>query len=105
MNPSSHIAEEDVTPCARELIFRHQTLIYTHTSHLFAILMAAQWASGVAAAIWISPRTWIGTASELHIHVWMALLLGGALTAVPVFLAITQPAEALTRHVVAVAQM
>jgi serine phosphatase RsbU (regulator of sigma subunit) len=39
------------------------------------------------------------------VHVWAAILLGGAITAVPVYLAITQPGRAQTRYAIAVGQM
>src|SRR5580704_11042981 len=105
MTQSDQLVTEAITPRARELMLRHQNRIYAQTSHLFAILMLAQWVAGIVAALWISPRTWVGTTSQVHLHVWLAVLLGGAITAVPVFLAITQPSSVFTRHVVAVAQM
>jgi len=78
---------------------------YRHTDRLFAVLMVIQWLAGIAAAVWISPLTWIGATSEIHWHVWAAIFLGGALTAFPVFLAWKQPGRPLTRHTIAVAQM
>ena len=72
---------------------------------LFAWLMLLQWLGGVAVAIWISPRTWIGTASEIHIHVWVAVLLGGAISSLPIYLALSRPGSAVTRFVIASAQM
>jgi signal transduction histidine kinase len=105
MIQSTQLLEEDATPRARELMLQHQNQIYAQTSHSFAILMVVQWIAGLVAAVWISPRTWAGTTSQVHVHVWLAVLLGGAITVVPVFLALTQPTQMLTRHVVAVAQM
>ena len=105
MIQSTQLLEEDATPRAHELMLQHQNQIYTQTSHSFAILMVVQWIAGVVAAVCISPRTWAGTTSQVHVHVWLAVLLGGAITVVPVFLAITQPTQVLTRHMVAVAQM
>src|SRR6185437_294287 len=102
---SPALLNEDVTPRTEELLAEHKLQIYTQTSHLFAILMLVQWAAGVAAAICISPRTWLGAQSTVHIHVWLAILLGGAITALPVALALTQPARLMTRHVIAVGQM
>jgi signal transduction histidine kinase/CheY-like chemotaxis protein len=96
---------DDITPRVRELVEEQQNRNYTQTSRLFTILMLVQWAAGIAAAIWISPRTWAGSASQIHVHVWLALLLGGALTSLPVFLTITRPRDAFTRHTVAVCQM
>ena len=90
---------------AIELLVQHQNQIYVQTSHLFAILMGMQWIAGIAAAVWISSHTWVGAASYVHLHVWLAVFLGGAITAVPVFMAIIQPSHAVTRHTIAAGQM
>ncbi|MBV9848854.1 MAG: histidine kinase, partial [Armatimonadetes bacterium] len=67
--------------------------------------MAFQWVGAVAAALWISPQAWAGSYSETHLHVWMALVLGGFIISLPVALALLQPGRATTRHTIAVAQM
>ncbi|MFC5453517.1 sensor histidine kinase [Prosthecobacter fluviatilis] len=67
--------------------------------------MIVQWVAGVVAALWISPRTWIGETSQLHVHVWAALFLGGAISGFPVWLAWRCPGLVVTRHVIAIAQM
>jgi signal transduction histidine kinase/CheY-like chemotaxis protein len=90
---------------AAQLFDEHQQSIFRRTDRLFAGLMVFQWLAGIAAAIWISPRTWIGTSSHMHLHVWASVLLGGAITSLPVFLALTRPGHTLTRHVIAMAQM
>jgi two-component system sensor histidine kinase/response regulator len=96
---------DELTPRASELVKEHQNSIYTQTSHLFTILMIVQWLAGIAAALWISPRAWAGATSSVHIHVWMAVFLGGVITSLPVFLTLIRPADAFTRHTVAVCQM
>ncbi len=96
--------DEDSTR-AGELVTEHQKRIYTQTSHLFTILMVVQWLAGIAAALWISPRAWAGATSSIHIHVWMAVFLGGAITSLPVFLTLARPRDAFTRNTVAVCQM
>src|SRR5262249_21252114 len=63
------------------------------------------WVGGIAAALCISPRTWAGTASTVHAHVWAAVLLGGAITSLPLIFVHLLPGRLLTRYVVAVAQM
>jgi PAS domain S-box-containing protein len=63
------------------------------------------WLAGIAAAIWISPLTWIGATSELHWHVWAAIFLGGVIAAFPIFLVWKASGRPLTRHTIAVAQM
>jgi PAS domain S-box-containing protein len=72
---------------------------------MFAWLMGVQWLAGIAAAVWISPRAWEGESSHIHIHVWVALFLGGIISGFPIFLAITRAGFAFTRHVIAVGQM
>lgn len=79
--------------------------LHKHTDRLFAKLMIIQWVAGIAAALWISPLTWIGTSSQTHVHVWAALLLGGAISGLPAWLAWRQSGRPFTRHVIAAAQM
>ena len=79
--------------------------IYVRTDRLFARLMIFQWLAGIVAALWISPRTWIGATSYVHWHVWAAIVLGGAITGLPVFLVWKHPGQVLTRHAIAVGQM
>ncbi len=78
---------------------------YVRTDHLFFLLMILQWIVGIAAALWLSPRTWSGAMSETHLHVWAAVFLGGAITGLPAFLACTRPGFQLTRHIIAVGQI
>ncbi len=79
--------------------------LHRHTDQLFARLMIVQWLAGIAAALWISPLTWIGDSSQVHMHVWAAVLLGGAISGFPAWLAWQFPGLVVTRHVIAVAQM
>src|SRR3954470_15067746 len=89
-----------------EAIFNeHQQAIHKRTDRMFAGLMVIQWLAGVAAAYWISPTTWSGTTSQTHLHVWAALLLGGAISSLPIALALWRPGYFSTRYTVAVAQM
>jgi len=67
--------------------------------------MVLQWVAGIAAALWISPQTWLGATSHTHWHVWAAVFLGGAITSFPVYMAIRHRGEVLTRHCIAVGQM
>ncbi len=89
----------------RELFEKSQQQLHKRTDRMFAALMAFQWIAGVIAALWISPKAWVGQTSSIHVHVWAALLLGGAISGFPIFLALTQPGKILTRHVIAVGQM
>src|SRR5205823_66512 len=57
------------------------------------------------AALWVSPKAWAGATSYTHPHVWAALFLGGAISALPILLAVTRPGHLSTRYTVAVGQM
>jgi len=93
-------------PAAVDTLFRaHQQQIYRRTDHLFARLMAAQWIGGILFALWVSPRTWSGTASQTHVHVWAAVFLGGAISLFPALLAQFRPGAPSTRYTIATAQM
>jgi PAS domain S-box-containing protein len=78
---------------------------YRRADHLFARLMVFQWVGGIVAALLLSPRTWVGAESSLHPHVIAACVLGGLITALPVYLASTRPGAASTRYSIAIAQM
>jgi PAS domain S-box-containing protein len=90
---------------ADELFKQHQQEIYRRTDKLFARLMMCQWVAGIVMAIVISPYSWEGQATEIHIHVWAAIFLGGLITVFPVWMTWTWPGAAVTRYVIAVAQM
>ncbi len=90
---------------AAQLYDTHRLSIYRRTDRVFAILMAVQWIFGIVAAIFISPRTWAGVTSHVHPHVWAAALLGGCISALPIFLALVKPGHAITRYVISVTQM
>jgi len=87
------------------LLHEHQWDIYRRTDRIFVVLMILQWLGGIAAALWISPRNWTGTYSQVHVHVLAAVFLGGAISIFPIMLALMQPGRVLTRNVVAVGQM
>lgn len=90
---------------ARELFRVTQESLHRHTDKLFACLMVCQWLAGIGIAVLFSPRTWNGTQSYIHLHVYAAIFLGGVITALPVFFALAHPGRVLTRHVIAVGQM
>ena len=88
-----------------ELFDQHEHGLHVRTDRLFTWLLGLEWLGGIAAALLISPRTWIGATGSTHVHVYAAVLLGGAIISLPIFLALASPGARLTRHVIAVAQM
>ena len=96
---------EEVHDQAAGIFQNHRQAIYRRTDRMFAGLMALQWIGAVAAACWLSPRTWAGPTSQVHPHVWAALFLGGLISVFPIALALALPGRILTRQVIAVAQL
>jgi two-component system sensor histidine kinase/response regulator len=90
---------------ADQLFHQHQEEIYCNTDKLFARLMLFQWLAGILMAFVIAPRTWSGQSSQIHVHVWAAIFVGGAITIFPVWMTRVWPGAAITRYVIAVAQM
>ena len=92
-------------PTADALFEEHRREIHERTDRLFAHLMVAQWIAGILFALWVAPRTWSGSSSQVHLHVWAAVLLGGAISLFPALLALCRPGVTSTRYVIATAQM
>ncbi|MHC4875982.1 MAG: hybrid sensor histidine kinase/response regulator [Planctomycetota bacterium] len=87
-------------------LFRHDLhQIRSETDRLMAWLMVVQWLAGIVVAVLISPLTWNGADSALHVHVPAAVILGGLLAVAPMTLVLTVPGGIATRHVNAVAQV
>jgi two-component system sensor histidine kinase/response regulator len=99
-NPRTRVAE-----IAERHFQRQCHLVWRRTDHLFAAILILQWLAGMGVALWVTPRTWIGGTSTLHLHILAAIFLGGFISAFPVYLSIFRPAQALTRHVIAFSQM
>jgi PAS domain S-box-containing protein len=98
-------AREATSQAAKRLFHEHQQVIYKRTDRLFAGLMVLQWVAAITIALVLSPRTWEGASSQIHPHVWAAILLGGMITILPVILGLTRPGATSTRYVMAIAQM
>jgi len=76
-----------------------------HHDRFFAGLLVTQWIATIGLALIVSPRTWAGTSSQIHLHVWAAVLLGGAISLFPAWLGFQQPGRIATRHLIAAGQM
>lgn len=101
------LLSNDLDPCqAREaqLFDEMATQNSIRTDKLFAILMVVQWIAGMVIALVVSPTSWAGAESFIHIHLWAAIFLGGLLSALPVAFAIYLPGRAITRHTIAISQ-
>jgi signal transduction histidine kinase/DNA-binding response OmpR family regulator len=94
----------DIEQRIDELFLEHRQSVFRRTDKLFAYLMALQWLAAVGAALWLTPRTWEGVHSTVHVHVYIALFLGGAITCFPIWLARRRPGATITRHTIGVCQ-
>jgi signal transduction histidine kinase len=87
------------------LYSQHQHEVWRRVDRLFAWLMVGQWLAAIAIAVLFSPYGWEGKARAADLHLLVAVLLGGVLSAVPISLVWLRPGTALTRHTVAVFQL
>jgi two-component system sensor histidine kinase HydH len=99
------VTNENIDARAAALLDEHQRAVYARTSRMFAVLMLVQWLAAIIVAVAYSPYAWEGKHHAIHAHVWVALFLGGAISSLPVFLAVTRPSAFVTRQVIAVGQM
>jgi signal transduction histidine kinase/CheY-like chemotaxis protein/HPt (histidine-containing phosphotransfer) domain-containing protein len=90
---------------AKELREHHYQKITVFVDRTFVALLGGQWLFSVVLALVLSPRSWEGTTSSTHPHVWFALGLGGLLAVPPSVLAWLQPGKPITRFAMAIAQM
>lgn len=98
MNPVANSAR------AEELVGKAHRSVHVRTDRMFAALMVFQWFAALGLAAWLSPQTWNGSQASVHPHVYLALLLGTPLAAVPIWLALYHPGQRVTRHTIAVSQ-
>ncbi|HEY2343360.1 MAG TPA: ATP-binding protein, partial [Chthoniobacteraceae bacterium] len=79
--------------------------LHARIDQFFARLLLVEWAASIIVALIVSPRAWEGRNSSPHIHVWAAIILGGAISIFPAWLGWNRPGKKLTRHIMGVAQM
>src|SRR6185369_9567298 len=90
---------------AAENFHEQQIAVFRRTDRIFSILLPIQWLAAVAAACFLSPLTWKGAQSKIHPHVWLAVFVGGIITALPFYLTVAYPGKTITRYMVSISQM
>src|SRR5438876_8914951 len=98
-------ATEAIVQRAETRYEAHRQETFRSADRMFAALMIGQWIFAIFIALTVSPYGWQGKVKAVHMHVWIAVFLGAAITSLPVALAWFRPGEPLTRHAVAVGQM
>jgi signal transduction histidine kinase len=100
------ISDTTVLNQRAETILAQQLLkIRRQTDRIFAVLFALQWVFAIGCAVFISPRTWSGSLSTTHVHVWASIFIGGLLSGLPIILAWRCPGRFSTRLVITIAQV
>ena len=102
--PDDHSLDASHAARVEELCRRYENDACSRTDRQFAVLMLFQWVAGIVVAITLSPRTWTGTMSSIHPHLFAAVILGALVNLVPMTLALMLPGRVVTRHIVAVGQ-
>jgi PAS domain S-box-containing protein len=79
--------------------------LHRRTDRFFARLLVVEWLAAVILALAVSPLSWAGRTSSIHMHVWLALAGGAAISIYPAWIGLRNSGFPFTRHVLAVAQM
>jgi PAS domain S-box-containing protein len=95
---------EDETPGTRRLYAEYRQEIWEHTDRMFLWLLLLQWLVAIATPLWVSPEPWNGSLLRLSLLIWKPLVLGGAIIALPILVALRHPGSTLTRHEIAIGQ-
>jgi signal transduction histidine kinase/CheY-like chemotaxis protein len=95
----------EIAELAEQHFQDHCRRVWERTDHIFAGLLILQWLAGIGVALWITPLTWLGATSTVHLHVLAAIFLGGAIAGFPVALVLVYPGQGITRQVIAISQM
>ncbi|MBC7997609.1 MAG: PAS domain S-box protein [Leptolyngbya sp.] len=88
-----------------QLFEEQKTQLFKRTDRLFVSLLIVEWLCLVLVAAIVSPRTWVGTSSYIHPHIWTAIVVGALTVSLPVILVKMRTGATITRHMIAVAQM
>lgn len=99
------IAGNPRAPRARvEEIFQAQlTGVRTRSTRWLGAVLLLHWPAAVIVAATVTPRTWIGGTSSVHLHLWAALCIGALLSLPPAYAAWRCADRSASRMVIAIA--
>ena len=90
---------------AREIYRNFRQAGDQQVNKLFTKLLLIEWVAAILAAVFLTPYTWRGTEWAVHVHVWLAVGLGGLLALYPALLVWNQPCGKRNKFVIACSQM
>ena len=92
------------SPGTRRLFVEYQQEICQRTDRMFLWLLLLQWLATFLTGLWGAPRAWDGSLTHLPVLAWKALMLGGAIVSLPIYVAMKSPGSRLGRQEIAIAQ-
>ncbi len=82
-----------------QLLGQREDEISKNTDRIFCTLLAFQWIMGIAIAVVFPSK-----ANSVQFNVWLAIVLGGTISALPIFSALSFPGTTFSRHTIAIGQ-
>ncbi len=95
----------ECTGRAADLFREQRARVYRETDQLIIRLLLLEWAVLIIVALVVAPESWQEQVINPDLHLWLAILFGGAITLVPVALSRFRPGTAVTRYTIAACQM
>jgi signal transduction histidine kinase len=71
---------------------------------VFKFLLIGQWIAAILVAVIYSPKTWIGSQDLVSIHIYAAVIAGGLITSLPLYLMHINPGAKINRYANVIAQ-
>lgn len=96
---------EELKTLVKKYTLEQEHEVCVRTDKSFRTLFCVQWVFGILVALTLSPQAWSGPQSQIHIHLWNAILLGGAIAGLPILLATFRAGTKLSRYTIACCQM
>jgi two-component system, NtrC family, sensor histidine kinase HydH len=103
-SPETILTQKDLKR-VEELFQQQRDVQHRKMDRMFSVLLTVQWIAAILVAIFISPHSWEGKVKVFHLHVYLAIFMGGGISLFPILLARFKPGWVGTRHVIAVSQM
>ena len=89
----------------QEIFTKKYETILRSSDKIFSVIFLFQFLLGLLFAVLLSPRTWEGSVSTIHPHLYLAFFLGGSLAALPVYLIHFNNGHFINRYIITFAQI
>ena len=82
----------------REIYEENMARLRMRGDDFLARLLLAHWLVEVLVARWLTPYTWIGGVYSVHLHVWLAFVMGALISLPPCLLLLREKSSPLVSH-------